>query len=115
VTGRLAIEGWAVARSGIEAIDVFLDGRSLGHAYYGTARRDVEAALPDWPNSFRSGFIFHLPPRVLESGGHDIRLQVRATGGATFDSEFRIAVPKSQDIRTTRPSAGIIARKPTSI
>ena len=98
VTGRLAIEGWAVARSGIEAIDVFLDGRSLGHAYYGTARRDVEAALPDWPNSFRSGFIFHLPPRVLESGAHDIRLQLRATGGATFDSEFRIDVQKGQDI-----------------
>ena len=80
VNGRLAIEGWAVARSGIEAIDVFFDGQLLGQAYYGTARRDVEAAFPGWTDAFHSGYIFHVPPRVLESGSHDMRLQVEGEG-----------------------------------
>ena len=96
VNGRLAIEGWAVARSGIEAIDVFFDGQLLGQAYYGTARRDVEAALPDWTDAFHSGYIFHVPPRVLESGSHDMRLQLRAKGGGITNSEFRIDVQQGE-------------------
>jgi O-antigen biosynthesis protein len=115
VTGRLAIEGWAVARSGIEAIDVFLDGRMLGQAYHGTARRDVEAAFPDWSGSFRSGFIFHLPPRVLETGAHDIRLQLRAKGGWSFDSEFRIDVQQSQDIEDYAAIRRRISRAETDL
>jgi O-antigen biosynthesis protein len=98
VNGRLAIEGWAVARTGIEAIDIFFDGQLLGQAYYGTARRDVEAAFPGWMDAFHSGYIFHVPPRVLESGVHTIRLQLRAKGGDKIDSEFRIDVQQNEDI-----------------
>ena len=97
VSGRLVIEGWALAQSGVEAIDVFLDGRILGQAYYGTARRDVEAAFPDWTNSLRSGYIFHCPPHTLESGTHAVRLQLRAKNGRTFESEFQIDVQQGQD------------------
>ena len=98
VNGRLTIEGWAVARTGIEAIDVFFDGQMLGQAYYGTARRDVEAAFPGWMDAFRSGYIFHVPPRVLETGTHAMRLQLRAKGGGTIGSEFRIDVQQGEDI-----------------
>ena len=98
VNGRLAIEGWAVARTGVEAIDVFFDGQLLGQAYHGTARRDVEAALPDWTDAFHSGYIFHVPPRVLENGSHDMRLQFRAKGGGTTNSEFRIDVQQGEVI-----------------
>ena len=71
VTGRLAIEGWAVARSGIEAIDVFLDGRILGQAYHGTARRDVEAAFPDWPELVSQRL--HLSPAAARAGDRQPR------------------------------------------
>ena len=97
VIGRLVIEGWALARSGVEAIDVYLDGRMLGQAYYGTARRDVETAFPNWENAFRSGYVFHCPPRVLETGTHTIRLELRAKGGGSFATEFQIDVQQSQD------------------
>jgi GT2 family glycosyltransferase len=97
VVGRMVIEGWALARSGIEAIDVFLDGCSLGQAYYGTLRRDVEAAFPDWPDSLRCGYIFHCPPRALESGTHIIRLQFKAKCSRIIETEFRIDVQQSHD------------------
>ncbi|MEA2792340.1 MAG: hypothetical protein QOG73_4746, partial [Acetobacteraceae bacterium] len=96
VTGRLVIEGWALATSGIKDIDIFLDGRPFGQAYYGTARRDVELAFPNSINALRSGFIFHCPPRALDSGAHTIRLHLKSISGATFDSEFRIDVQRSQ-------------------
>ena len=97
VTGRLVIEGWALARSGVEAIDVLLDELLVGQAYYGTARRDVEAAFPDWADALRCGYIFHCPPRSLESGSHVVRLRLRAKDGGTFATEFRIEVQQSQD------------------
>ena len=68
VTGRLTIEGWAMARSGISGIEVMLNDQRLGDAHYGLARQDVGAALPDWTNSSRSGFAFHCPPRSLRNG-----------------------------------------------
>jgi ADP-heptose:LPS heptosyltransferase/GT2 family glycosyltransferase len=97
VTGRLVIEGWALARSGIEAIKVLLDGRHLGQAYYGTPRRDVEEALFDWNDAFRSGYIFHCPPRALESGMHSISVELKAKNGDIFNFDFVIEVQQSDD------------------
>lgn len=97
VVGRFVVEGWAMARSGIDTIDILLDDVLLGQAYYGTTRRDVEAAFPGWANAFRSGYIFHCPPRALESGLHIVRMQLKSKDGDKFDSEFQIDVQKSQD------------------
>ena len=97
VIGRLVIEGWALARSGIENIEVFIDGNRLGEAYYGTARRDVEAAFPDWDNALRCGYIFHCPPQALPQGNHLVRLLLKTKNNRTCHSEFRIDVQKSDD------------------
>ena len=48
ITGRLTIEGWALARSGVSGIEVMLDDQRLGDAHYGLARQDVGIAFPDW-------------------------------------------------------------------
>ncbi len=97
VTGNLVVEGWALAASGAEGIEVFLDGVSLGQAYYGTARRDVETAFPDWPDALRSGYIFHFQPRSLETGEHVVRLLLKGKNGLTSAREFRIDVQKNAD------------------
>ena len=55
ITGRLTIEGWVLARSGIMGVDVTLDDQRLGDAHYGLARQDVGAAFPAWVDSLRSG------------------------------------------------------------
>jgi ADP-heptose:LPS heptosyltransferase/GT2 family glycosyltransferase len=105
VVGRLVIEGWALARSGVASIDVLLDGRQLGQAYYGTARRDVEAAFPEWENALRCGYIFHCPPRALESGAHVICLQLTAKNGRSLTYEFSINAQQSveaEDYATIR-------------
>jgi hypothetical protein len=70
ITGRLTIEGWVLARSGILGVDVALDDQRLGDAHYGLARQDVGAAFPDWVDSLRSGYAFHCPPRSLRNGEH---------------------------------------------
>lgn len=97
VTGRLTIEGWALARSGIIGIDVLLDDQRLGEAHYGLARQDVGAAFPDWTNSLRSGYAFHCPPRSLRDGDHVVQLNVRARSGEVLEHRFVIQVRKSEE------------------
>ena len=101
VTGRLTIEGWALARSGVAGIDVFLDDQRLGAAHYGLARQDVGAAFPEWTDSLRSGYAFHCPPRSLRDGSHEVRLVIRAKNGDELRRVFSIHVRKSEDEDTT--------------
>ncbi|MBW4091344.1 MAG: glycosyltransferase [Proteobacteria bacterium] len=95
VSTRLTIEGWAVARSGLAAIAVYLDGQRLGEAHYGLARQDVERAMPDWPGALRSGFAFHCPPRLLRNGPHRIELVLRAEDGTSLTEGFGVTVQRS--------------------
>ena len=95
VTGRLTIEGWLLSRSGIAKFEVLLDDQFLGDAHYGLARQDVGAAFPEWPNSLRSGFAFHCPPRSLRGGEHTVRLAIRSNNGVTISRSFRISVEKT--------------------
>jgi ADP-heptose:LPS heptosyltransferase/GT2 family glycosyltransferase len=97
VTGRLTIEGWVLARSGVIGLEVFLDDQRLGEAHYGLARQDVGAAFPDWENALRSGYAFHCPPRSLRDGAHTVRLVVRARNGLEMVRSFTIEVKKTED------------------
>jgi O-antigen biosynthesis protein len=97
ITGRLTIEGWVLARSGIMGVDVTLDDQRLGDAHYGLARQDVGAAFPDWVDSLRSGYAFHCPPRTLRNGEHVVQINVRARSGEVLEHRFRIEVRKSEE------------------
>ena len=95
VAGRLTIEGWALARSGVEGVEISLDGQRLGDAHYGLARQDVGAAFPDWDNALRSGYAFHCPPRALRDGEHMVKLEVRAQQRPGAPAQLPIDVKKT--------------------
>jgi ADP-heptose:LPS heptosyltransferase/GT2 family glycosyltransferase len=97
VTGRLTIEGWVLARSGVTGVRVYLDDKPLGDAHYGLARQDVGAAFPDWVDALRSGYAFHCPPRSLRDGVHTVRIAVSSRNGKEHDQSFTIAVRKADD------------------
>ncbi|HET6194406.1 MAG TPA: hypothetical protein VFE12_01580, partial [Acetobacteraceae bacterium] len=96
ITGRLTIEGWAMAQSGVTSIAVHLDEQRLGEAHCGLARQDVAIAYPDWANSLRSGFAFHCPPRSLQNGKHVIRLILRASNGQEMLHSFQIEIRRPE-------------------
>jgi ADP-heptose:LPS heptosyltransferase/GT2 family glycosyltransferase len=97
VSGRLLIEGWALARDGMAGIDVELDGTPLGHAHYGMARPDVGAAFPDWDGASRAGYTFHCPARALPEGEHVIQLTARSKTGEAHVHAFHITVRKTDN------------------
>ena len=55
-TGISNLRGWAVAESGIAAIEIDIDGIYEFNVPMGGARGDVANAYPDFPNSDASGF-----------------------------------------------------------
>jgi ADP-heptose:LPS heptosyltransferase/GT2 family glycosyltransferase len=109
VTGRLTIDGWLLTRAGVASFEVFLDDQRLGDVHYGLARQDVGAAFPEWPNSLRSGYAFHCPPRSLRDGEHTVELRIRSNDGQALNRAFQITVKKAED---QQDSAGIRRRVP---
>jgi ADP-heptose:LPS heptosyltransferase/GT2 family glycosyltransferase len=115
VTGRLTIEGWVLARSGVARMDVSLNGQRLGEVHFGLARQDVGAAFPEWDNSIRGGFAYHCPPRSLRDGTHEVRIDIRAKNGNEFHQTFTIVVKKIADKTDTNTIRRRVARVETDM
>jgi ADP-heptose:LPS heptosyltransferase/GT2 family glycosyltransferase len=113
ITGRLVVEGWALARDGVDGVDIALDGTLLGHAHHGTARPDVAAAFPDWDGAARGGFTFHCPSRALPDGEHVIQIITRSKSGGKHVREFRVEIKKIDDpeaAASIRRRVGLVER-----
>jgi ADP-heptose:LPS heptosyltransferase/GT2 family glycosyltransferase len=76
--GALTISGWAVARAGVDGIDIFCDGRELGRAYLGMRREDIGTAFSDFPDSLFAGYALVLPPGSLPAGRRALTVRVTA-------------------------------------
>lgn len=98
-SGVSNIRGWALASTGIEQIEVLVDGTKLADIPYGGTRADVGNAFPDYPNADNSGFSMAWAWSLLEEGDHTITVRAHDTLGRTeqvsrqfsvtrFDSSF---------------------------
>lgn len=91
----LWINGWTMARDGVDALDVFIDGAPLGSVAHGLSRPDVAAEFPDWPGAARSGFTALIPRRILRKGHHDVEIALRDTVGRRRTTAFAVDVAES--------------------
>ncbi len=88
----LSIEGWAVARNGIAAVDVYLDDAPIASAVSGVRRPDIASAFPDWPNSAHAGFTIQLPRKLFPRESHLLRLEARDRSGDTKELALWVRV-----------------------
>ena len=86
--GNLEISGWALARAGVAAIEIAIDGRPMANADYGVRRLDIQASFPDWENALASGFLALVPHRALPKGDHRVAVTLRDKAGQTARLEF---------------------------
>ena len=96
VRGSLSIQGWALARGGVAAVDVHLDGRRFGRAYYGIRRNDIGAAFPRWNGAASSGFGLMIRAGALDSGKHRIGIVLHAKSGLVERLDFTIEVQHAE-------------------
>jgi hypothetical protein len=65
------IRGWAYSASGIERVEVFLDGLSRHEALYGLTRPHLEKALGS-SDALECGYYLQLDPFTCKPGEHEI-------------------------------------------
>jgi ADP-heptose:LPS heptosyltransferase/GT2 family glycosyltransferase len=88
----LSIAGWALAREGVAAVEVSLDGQRAAVANYGIRRPDVAAAHADWKGALQSGYAAHIPARLLPAGRHAVTVSARDRAGGSASLQFAIEV-----------------------
>ncbi|PYF07452.1 ADP-heptose:LPS heptosyltransferase [Rhodobacter viridis] len=96
ITGAFNLQGWAVAKNGVDRVEVYLNDRLLGRAYHGLRREDVGAAYPDHPNSLLGGFAFPVAKRNLQTGRAQVRLVTTDRKGGSASFEFSVDIDLAQ-------------------
>ncbi len=72
--GIINVSGWFLDVSGVESIEVLVDGVVAGKADYGDARPDVQKAFPEFNNS-NAGYHFALDITQFTNGSHIITIR----------------------------------------
>jgi GT2 family glycosyltransferase len=82
VAGKsIEFHGWAVARTGIQRLEAFLDGEPRGRCRCGISRPDVAVAYPDYSGAEESGFMGVVPADGLGPGQHTLTIQITGRDG----------------------------------
>ena len=71
-TGVSNLRGWAIAESGIEKIELDIDGVYAFDIPMGGSRGDVGSAYPDFPSAAESGFSMAFNYKALAEGSHQV-------------------------------------------
>ena len=93
-TGIRNLRGWAVASSGIDKIEVFIDGVYQFDTPYGGIRTDVGNIFPEVNNSSNSGFSLAYGYTNLSSGTHTITARAVSKDGSVKESSSTFTVTK---------------------
>lgn len=80
INGVSTIRGWYLDGSGVEKIEVFVDGKLIGNAQYGLERLDVSNVFPEYFNS-NAGFQYSLDTTQFTDGPHTLTIKETGTSG----------------------------------
>jgi N-acetylmuramoyl-L-alanine amidase len=82
IRGTVVFTGWALDQnfSGVQSVEIFVDGQFKGVAQYGLPRFDVQQVYPTINNSFFAGWRFTFDTTQLSDARH--RLTVETVDGA---------------------------------
>ncbi|MEG2353340.1 MAG: N-acetylmuramoyl-L-alanine amidase [Clostridium sp.] len=73
--GDIAVSGWALNQSGVDKINIYIDGTKVGEAEIGFQRYDVDRAYPGYKNGEHSGFNYVIDSSDISNGIHTIKVE----------------------------------------
>ena len=91
----IEIAGWAASKLGIESVEIYCDGTSLGIANYGVLRPDIAKAFPNFKDAGRTGFFLMLDTKLLGEGTHVVRVVARSRSGRSQEWTRTFALASS--------------------
>ena len=93
-SGISNLRGWAVAESGIAAIEIDINGVYAFNVPMGGARGDVAKAYPDFPDADLSGFSMAFNYKSLASGEHVVTARAISNDGNIATRRATITVAR---------------------
>ena len=79
--GVVGVQGWALAETGVFAVDIVVDGVIVGRATYGRSRPGVTKLFPGFPDSAAPGFAYSLDTTHFLNGLHSVTARVTSRTG----------------------------------
>jgi hypothetical protein len=87
------VQGWALAATGVFAVDIVVDGVIIGRAAYGRSRPGVTKLFPTFPDSAAPGFGYQLDTTHFLNGLHSLTARVMSrTGQVTYLNSRQIQI-----------------------
>lgn len=93
-TGISNLRGWALAESGIAAIELDIDGQYAFNIPMGGAREDVARAYPEFPDASVSGFSMAYNYKGLPPGDYIFTARAISREGAVATQDAAISVDR---------------------
>lgn len=100
VSGTVRVAGWAFRDcSGVQGVEVLVEGESVGIAEYGIPRPDVKQVFKEStdPNLPNVGFAYSWDSSRVEQGRYRLAIRVTTTDGAKrilYDRGIRVVAPE---------------------
>jgi hypothetical protein len=79
--GVVGVQGWALAQTGVYAVDIVVDGVIIGRSSYGRSRPGVTKLFPGFPDSAAPGFAYQLDTTHFLNGLHSVTARVSSQTG----------------------------------
>jgi Bacterial Ig domain len=99
--GVLPVTGWALADSGVAAVDIVVDGGIIGRAHYGRTRPRITQQFPNFPDSAAPGFAFQVDTTHFLNGMHTVTARVQSKKG-------EVTYLNSRDFQFTNTTADLL-------
>ncbi|HET6317663.1 MAG TPA: cellulase family glycosylhydrolase, partial [Chloroflexota bacterium] len=108
VSGSVTVSGWAAdlaatTTSGVDGVQIFVDGAFAGDAVYGRSRPDIAAGF-GMPNLINSGFLFMLDTRTVGGGSHAIEARAHSSESNAWTA-YRRTVSVAGPLATPQPTS----------
>lgn len=79
--GVEGVQGWALADTGVFAVDIVVDGVIVGRSNYGRSRPTVAKEFPGFPDTAAAGFGYQLDTTQFLNGQHTVTARVESRSG----------------------------------
>lgn len=104
-SGISNIRGWAVAPTGINRVELLIDGVAYSNIPIGGRRKDVGGSYPDYPNADQSGFSMAFNYSNLTAGSHALTVRVIDNSGSAKETTANFSVARFDNSFISNPDS----------
>lgn len=94
----LNVRGWSLDDSGVKEVKIYIDGKFMTSAVYGSSRTDVNSAFPGYVNGDKSGYEAKVDLSNVSSGTKKITVESVGHDGKSVIVERNVNIQRTSDL-----------------